>query len=87
MYNRITSKHIINIDVAIAIGRKGVFYIALTDNTFIIDLLPSPDKVVGIEIFIIVAAKGEEKAASITNAILQSFIVFISILFVDNVSI
>ena len=52
MYNRITSKHIINIDVAIAIGRKGVFYIALTDNTFIIDLLPSPDKVVGIEIFI-----------------------------------
>lgn len=28
-----------------------------------------------------------EKAASITNAILQSFIVFISILFVDNVSI
>ena len=63
MYNRITSKHIINIDVAIAIGGKSVFYIALTDNSFIIDLLPSPDKVVGIEIFIIAAARSEGESS------------------------
>ena len=63
MDGRITNKHIKNMDVTIAIAGKGIFYIALTDNPFVVVSKPSPNEIACIIIFIFAAARGEGESS------------------------
>ena len=46
MYCCVSCEHIIHMDIAVAIIREGIFYIALTDDSYTFNLIPSPDKIV-----------------------------------------